>query len=196
MVASEASLKRAMRAETRALRQNMTSDQRERAASRLTRNLQNLVESLGAHTIGCYLSTPHEPPTRDFLEWARTKGFTLLLPISREDGLLDWAEYDGSTDGVDAAGMPTPRSTVLGPIVVDSVDVMLIPAARVDRRGARLGWGRGYFDRLLGSMAKRPPVFAVVYDFDVVESVPREDHDQGVDGAVTPSGIIRFDPST
>lgn len=194
MVASEASLKRALRAETRSLRQNMTHDQREHARAALTSHLQELVSRLGAQTIGAYLSTVDEPPTRDFLDWALANEIQVLLPVSREDGLLDWAHYDGSSDGVDAAGMPIPQSAIVGPIAVDSVDLMLIPAARVDRTGARLGWGRGYFDRLLGSMAKRPPVYAVVYDFDVVESVPREDHDQGVDGAVTPSGILRFVP--
>ena len=192
MVSSEASVKRALRAETRALRQNMTSDQRALAQVGLTKNLQKLVTELNAQTIGCYLPTVDEPPTTEFLDWALADGRTILLPISREDGLLDWARYDGRVGGQDVAGMPIPGDTVLNPSAVDSVNVLLIPAARVDRTGARLGWGRGYFDRLIGSMAHRPPIFAVLYDFDVVETVPREDHDQGVDGAVTPGGIIRF----
>ena len=192
MVASDASLKRALRAETRALRQNMTSDQRVAAETGITANLRTLVTELGAHTIGCYLPSVDEPPTTGFLDWALSHDKTVLLPISREDGLLDWALYDGSDGGKDVAGMPIPGSTLLNPSAVDAVDLLLIPAARVDRTGARLGWGRGYFDRLIGSMAKRPPIYAVVYDFDVVESVPREDHDQGVDGVVTPGGIIRF----
>jgi 5-formyltetrahydrofolate cyclo-ligase len=41
-------------------------------------------------------------------------------------------------------------------------------------------------------MEKRPPVYAVVFDSEYVEQVPRERHDQPVDGVVTPSGIHEF----
>jgi 5-formyltetrahydrofolate cyclo-ligase len=41
-------------------------------------------------------------------------------------------------------------------------------------------------------MSKRPPVYAVVYDHEVVDDVPREKHDQGVDGIVTPTRSIRL----
>ena len=77
-------------------------------------------------------------------------------------------------------------------MAVHDVDVMIIPAALVSATGGRLGWGRGYFDRMLGSMETRPPVFAVVYDHEVVDSVPTEPHDQTIDGAVTPTGIQHF----
>ena len=170
----------------------MTSDERESFSSQLTEQLAALVTELDAQTVGCYLSTVDEPPTRAFVEWALDQGKDVLLPVSREDGLLDWAHFDRGTEDLDLLGMPVPTSELLGPMAIDSVDLMLIPAARVDRTGARLGWGRGYFDRTLGSMAHRPPVFAVVYNHEVVDLVPIETHDQGVDGAVTPHGIIRF----
>jgi 5-formyltetrahydrofolate cyclo-ligase len=79
----------------------------------------------------------------------------------------------------------------LGPVALSQVDLIFIPAASIAVDGMRLGWGRGYFDRTLGSMSKRPPVYAVVYDHEVVEDVPREKHDQGVDGIVTPTRSIR-----
>ena len=192
MASGDPSLKPALRAETRERRRIMTADERASFTAELTSQLQALVEQSGAHTIGCYLSTVDEPPTRDFVEWALDQGKDVLLPVSREDGLLDWAHFDRGGEDLDVLGMPVPTSELLGPMAIDSVDLMLIPAARVDRQGSRLGWGRGYFDRTLGSMANRPPVFAVVYNHEVVDEVPTEAHDQGVDGAVTPHGIIRF----
>ncbi len=68
-----------------------------------------------------------------------------------------------------------------------------MPAASVDRRGMRMGWGLGYFDRTLGSMEACPPVYAVIFDDELVDAVPTERHDQPVDGVVTPSGIVAFD---
>jgi 5-formyltetrahydrofolate cyclo-ligase len=192
MASGDASVKPALRAETRERRRIMTAAERETFAGQLTEQLAALVKETGAQTIGCYLNTVDEPPTRGFVEWAIDHGKDVLLPISREDGLLDWAHFDRGGEDLDVMGMPVPTSELLGPIAIDSVDLMLIPAALVAKTGARLGWGRGYFDRTLGSMAHRPPVFAVVYNHEVVDEVPTEAHDQGVDGAVTPHGIIRF----
>jgi 5-formyltetrahydrofolate cyclo-ligase len=55
-----------------------------------------------------------------------------------------------------------------------------------------MGWGQGYFDKTLGSMEKCPPVYAVIFDDELVDSVPSEVHDKRVDGVVTPSGVVRF----
>jgi len=65
-------------------------------------------------------------------------------------------------------------------------------AAAVDRTGMRMGWGRGYFDKTLGSMENCPPVYAVIFDDELVDVVPRERHDMPVDGVVTPGGIVTF----
>ena len=184
--------KRALRAEARERRRIMTSDERARTEAGFVVQLKRLVSDLGATRISCYLNTVDEPPTREFLSWASGEGIDVLLPISREDGLMDWAHYAEGDEAPDILGMPAPTTSVEGPMAVHDVDVMIIPAALVSVAGGRLGWGRGYFDRTLGSMETRPPVFAVVYDHEVVDSVPTEPHDQTIDGAVTPTGIQHF----
>jgi 5-formyltetrahydrofolate cyclo-ligase len=80
-------------------------------------------------------------------------------------------------------------------MAVNDVDLMIIPAAAVDSTGMRLGWGRGYFDKTIGSMEKCPPVYAVIYDSEVLESLPREVHDQPVTGIVTPTRTLTLSPS-
>ena len=183
--------KKALRAEIRERRRIMTGPERESAAAGLMQNLQELVTSHSATSISCYLSVNDEPPTRDFIDWALHHGIRVLLPVAREDGLMDWAPYEAGDEAIDASGMPMPTTANLGPIALSEVDLILIPAASIGKDGMRLGWGRGYFDRTLGSLTKRPPVYAVVYDHEVVESVPTENHDQAVDGVVTPERIIQ-----
>lgn len=184
--------KRALRAELRERRRIRTATERERASEALTRNLVRLATELHVRSISAYLSTPDEPETRGFLRWADEQGIRVLLPISREDGLLDWAPYDGADEEQDILGMPTPSSELLGPIAINGVDLILVPAACVARDGMRLGWGRGYFDKTLGSMEGCPPVYAVIYDDELVDEVPVERHDMPVDGVVTPGGILTF----
>ncbi len=182
--------KRALRADLRERRRIRTAPERQDADAALTQNLIALTTSLGSRSLAAYLSTPNEPGTRDFVAWACEHGIRVLLPVSRIDGLLDWAPYDGGSEESDALGMPVPTSELLGPIAINEVDLIIVPAASVDRRGMRMGWGQGYFDKTLGSMESSPPVYAVIFDHELVDTVPSERHDQRVNGVVTPAGIV------
>ena len=184
--------KRALRAELRERRRNLTGPERDAATAGITRNLVDLATDLSAQSIAAYLSTTAEPNTRPFLNWAHRQGIRVLLPISREDGLLDWTTGDGESETEGLYGLPEPVGDLLGPIAINDVDLIVIPAAAVDQTGMRMGWGRGYFDKTLGSMEKCPPVYAVLFDAELVDEVPREKHDQPVDGAVTPTRIVQF----
>lgn len=187
--------KRALRAEIRERRRIRTATERTDDDQALTARLIALANELHATSLSAYLSLPDEPGTRDFLSWACDNGIRVLIPVSRPDGLLDWATYDGGDEDEDLLGMPTPTSELLGPIAINDVDLILVPAAAVDRTGMRMGWGRGYFDKTLGSMEGCPPVYAVIFDDELVDSVPRERHDMPVGGVVRPSGTIAFGTS-
>ncbi|HEY0249575.1 MAG TPA: 5-formyltetrahydrofolate cyclo-ligase [Gryllotalpicola sp.] len=185
-----ANRKRALRAELRERRRNKSVVVQDRETAGVTARLQALTAALGAGSLSAYLSAPSEPNTRPFLNWARAAGIRTLLPISRQDGLLDWTTGDGETEGVSHLGWPEAVGELLGPMAINDVDVILVPAASVDATGMRLGWGKGYFDKTLGSMGKCPPVFAVLFDDELVDEVPRERHDEPVDGVVTPTRIV------
>lgn len=191
MNGDEGHQKRALRAELRGRRRTMTSFELENATAGFTQHLIELTNEIGARSIAAYLPTQDEPNVRPFLVWASEQGIRILLPISRDDGLLDWAVLsDAEQEGLH--GMPEPVGDLLGPIAVNEVDLMLVPAAAVDRTGMRMGWGRGYFDRTLGSMDQCPPVYAVIFENELVDTVPTELHDKGVNGVVTPEGITHI----
>jgi 5-formyltetrahydrofolate cyclo-ligase len=191
MNGDEGHQKRALRAELRERRRNMTASERERATTALTAKLSELTGRLGARSVAAYLPTADEPNVRGYLDWAEREGIRVLTPVSRDDGLLDWVVATGDeTEG--QFGWPEPVGELLGPIVINDVDLILVPAASVDRTGMRMGWGRGYYDRTLGSMEKCPPVYAVIFDSELVDSVPSEVHDKRVNGVVTPNAIVTF----
>ncbi len=186
-----AAAKRSLRAELRERRQLLSQRERDAAALGIRTQLDALVDRLGVTSMSCFLSTTTEPGTRDFVDAAVARGIRVLLPVTRADGLLDWsvAVPDGDvTEGL--FGQPEPVGEVLGPIAVNDVDLLVIPAAAVSRDGTRLGWGRGFYDKTLGSMEGCPPVYAVVYDSEVIDDVPRDLHDQPVTGIVTPTQTI------
>lgn len=184
--------KRELRARIRKDRLALDPLGRQAAGAALAMQLSELVSRLGASRVSCFLPTRTEPDTRSFLTLAATAGIEVLLPSSREDGLLDWIRPSGEGTAPGAFGIDEPLGERLGPGSLAQVDLMLVPAAAVDLEGHRLGWGRGYFDRALAALDSVPPVYAVVYDHEVLERVPVEGHDVPVDGAVTPARAIDF----
>ena len=185
--------KRALRAELRERRRNLTRDERAAATAGITEHLAALARAVGARSVSCYLSAPDEPNTREFANWARDAGLRILFPITRTDGLLDWTTAtDEEEETLGLFGTPEAVGELLGPIAINDVDLIIVPAAAVDLTGMRLGWGRGYYDKTLGSMERCPPVYAVVFDSELVDEVPRERHDQAVDGVVTPTRTVEF----
>jgi 5-formyltetrahydrofolate cyclo-ligase len=192
MPSSISNIKRALRAELRERRRTLTSTERANATNAFTTNLIDLTTRQRATTVACYLSAQSEPNTRPYLNWAFGNGIRTLFPITREDGLLDWAVGDGESEVEGLFGMPEPVGELLSPMAINDADLIIVPAAAIDRTGMRMGWGRGYFDKTLGSMQKCPPVYAVIYDDELLDSVPSEVHDQPVDGVVTPTRILTF----
>ncbi|AZS37438.1 5-formyltetrahydrofolate cyclo-ligase [Microbacterium lemovicicum] len=187
--------KRALRAELRERRQLLSETARDAAAAGIRVQLDALLEHTGARAVSCYLSATTEPGTREFVEHAVGRGIRVLLPVTRSDGLLDWTVASADGDIAEGLfGLPEPVGELLGPIAVNDVDLLIIPAAAVDTHGMRLGWGRGYFDKTIGSMEGCPPVYAVIYDSELIDEVPREIHDQPVSGVVTPTRTVPLAP--
>lgn len=197
-----ADLKQRVRAEVRSRRQNVSPVEQAELAAQLNTQLQRIVQATDARSLTCYLPVRGEPDTRPFLAWATAQRIDVLLPRALAHGKLEWVRSSGAETTPGAFGIEEPLGDSVGSLEDYAVDLVLVPAAAVDLRGTRLGWGKGYYDRELSlsteshssnaSSRATPPVFAVVHDSDIYESLPFEPHDIAVSGAVTPSRIIRF----
>lgn len=145
----------------------------------------------GAHTICCFVSTPTEPDTSEFLARSRSAGLRVLLPKSLADGELEWAEYTGELRP-GKFGIHEPLGEGIPSSALGGVDLCFVPAAAVDLHGTRLGWGRGFYDRALAAIQATPPAFAVVFENEVFDVLPSEEHDIAVLGAITEKAVHRF----
>ncbi len=74
---------------------------------------------------------------------------------------------------------------------INDMDAAVIPGAGFDATGCRIGYGGGYYDRLLSGLQRNIPLIAVAYEEQVEESVPSEAHDRKVSIIVTDRRIIR-----
>lgn len=71
---------------------------------------------------------------------------------------------------------------------------VLLPMNGWDRQGYRLGYGGGFFDRTLASLAKKPIVIGISYEMARMETIHPQSWDIPVDYVVTEAGVYRRDP--
>jgi 5-formyltetrahydrofolate cyclo-ligase len=160
-------------------------------AARLARALTGIVTALpeyaAARSVLATMSIGSEWSTREFIERARADGKMIVLPrVTAPPRHLELhAVKDFALDlkpGVWEIPEPDPeRCPAIG---FASVDFALVPALAADRDGYRLGYGAGYFDRLLGGRGARPYCVTALPAAFIVERLPRERHDIAVDRVV------------
>jgi 5-formyltetrahydrofolate cyclo-ligase len=180
---AKAELRRALRAR-RAARDE---GERERAGEALAGH----AAVLGPGPIAAFVGIRGEPPTLPLLAALCARGVRVLLPILRDDYDLEWAEFDGDAAHLVAGvrDVPHPAGPSLGLEGIAEAALVLAPALGVDVAGGRLGQGGGSYDRALAR--SEAPVLAVVFDDELLDSVPVEPHDQPVGGTLTPAGGVR-----
>jgi 5-formyltetrahydrofolate cyclo-ligase len=184
--AASATRKAELRAGIRARRRARSAGEQAVAAARLTARLLPLVAA--AQTVAAYCAVDGEPSTAELIAVLREGGVCVLLPVVA-GGDLDWAVDDGTyVDG--PWGLREPAGVRLGVDAIARAEVVVVPALAVDVAGHRLGQGGGFYDRAL--LRARGRTVALVYDDEVLDVVPVEEHDVVVDAAVTPTRALSF----
>ncbi|MUL42331.1 5-formyltetrahydrofolate cyclo-ligase [Streptomonospora sp. PA3] len=182
-----------MRRRIVAARRAMPEDDRAAAGSAIRDALgQDPLLTTGG-TVAVYYSVGTEPDTRKLIATLWKRGTYVLLPVFLDSGELDWAAYEGP-DSLEPArhGLLEPVGRRYGPDAVRRAAAVVCPALAVDGRGLRLGRGAGCYDRALARVGPNTLTLAVIYDTELVESVPAEPHDRPVGGVVTPGGGLRM----
>lgn len=149
-----------------------------------------------AGTIAAYYSVGTEPDTRGLIFALWKRGSYVVLPVLLPDGDLDWASYEGPESlAPGPRGVLQPVEPVRGIGTVARADVVLVPALAVDVRGRRLGRGGGSYDRALARVGPQVPTIALLYDSELLPSVPAEEHDQAVRAVARPEQGITWLPA-
>jgi 5-formyltetrahydrofolate cyclo-ligase len=131
-----------------------------------------------------------EPDTLPLLDALAEEGIATALPVtvSRSAPLTFrlWRLGDPTVAGAMNIPEPTRRAEAVDP------DLLFVPLAAFDRRGRRIGYGAGHYDRTLARLRVMKPIHAVgiAYAVSEVEAVPNESHDQPLDFILTENELI------
>ncbi|NUQ62010.1 MAG: 5-formyltetrahydrofolate cyclo-ligase [Pirellulales bacterium] len=148
-----------------------------------------LEEYRRAATVMCYVHVRDEVRTREFLPTVLGHGKTLVVPYCDGDELGLFRLENAGELSPGTLGILEPAKTLRESagkrIDVSQLDLVMVPGAAFDRRGGRVGHGKGYYDRLLRRTRPDARRIAVAFECQVFPSVPMLEHDTFVDAVLT-----------
>lgn len=183
--------KAAMRTHARAMRDAMAPDVRALASRACVATLTSMSAYRNANVVLTYMSFSSEVDTHALLEQMIAEGKSVVAPrVERESHALVLHEVQSAQTmqrGVWGIEQPAPTARTRH---IAEVDLAIVPGLAFDRKGGRLGYGAGYYDRLLAHAAPSMLRIAMAFDCQLVEQVPFAAHDVPVDFIVTPTETI------
>ncbi len=180
--------KPALRKAALARRDGLTVEARDAASRRIAEIVLSLPGIARAEVVSAYWPIRSEVDVRPLIAALRARGQAVALPQVTADGLVFRlaAEGDALSPGGFGLSEPGPDAPAVDP------RALLVPLAAFDRRGHRIGYGKGYYDRALARLDARERALAIGIAFSAQETpvVPDGPHDRALDGIVTETGLI------
>lgn len=146
--------------------------------------LAALPEYRQAATVMAYCGIGDEPDTDPLHARIRAEGKTLLLP--RVEGEVIVAVGGDAPLERSAMGIPEPLGRAVD---AASIDLVVVPGLAFTLAGDRLGYGRGYYDRFLATLAPGTCTVGACFAELVVDALPVEPHDRRVHRVVTDTAL-------
>ncbi len=184
--------KTALRRDLLSRRDALPIEHRVAAGDAISARIAVLPSFVHAHTVLLTLAFRSEWDTLPLVRTALAAGKIVVLPrVDQASRMLALhALSDPVADIVPGyRGIPEPRADAPA-IAAERVDWVLVPGVAFDRDGRRLGYGGGYYDRLLPLLRAGTPRVAGAYDAQLVARVPFAPHDLTVDAIVTETQTI------
>lgn len=173
--------KKELRTEIKRLNRAVTPSERGAAEQRIFEAVELDEAFRRAHCVAFFSALPDEVSTGQTLErWSRGK--RIVLPRVAGDE-MDFYEYDPRTMERGAFGIMEPGAdAVLCP--PGEIDLIVVPGVAFTREGARMGRGRGYYDKYLSQGGFRAFKMGVCYRHQLVADLPVEPHDVFMDRVI------------
>lgn len=168
----------------RARKQMLDSQERLEAAQRIFDTVRSMAAYMVAKRVLLYHSLPDELSTHLFFENSPADK-TYYLP--RVNGLdLEILPYERSRMHLGAFRIEEPDGD--DTVDINDIDLVIVPAVAYDRRGNRIGRGKGYYDRLLSR--SKATTIGICYDFLLFDEFDTDEFDIPVDYVVADKNAI------
>ena len=183
--------KQEIRSRLRARRQGLDPRAARHKSHRVTQNLVSLPGFQNARCIAMYSSLAEEAGTREMMIAALRQQKKIAVPkvYGRDMQLLRVCDVERDLALQGAFGIMEPDPDLCDPVPLDEVDWFVVPGVAFDRFGSRVGFGAGYYDRLLPRKRPDAGVVGVAFDFQVVHALPAHEGDHPMDAVITDEAV-------
>jgi len=178
-------------------RESLSRQQVEEKSRAVMNCLVSLPEFIKASTVMSYMDFRNEVRTREIIAFCLSNGKRVAAPRVDKSGgkgaskLVAYEIRDLEKDFEPGTfGLLEPRTDESRIVAPEEVDLVLVPGVVFDRKGNRIGFGAGYYDRFLARTRNDCIKAAVAFDFQVLDEIPAEEHDIPMDIIITESGVI------
>lgn len=136
--------------------------------------------------VSAYWPMRSEADPRPILEALHERGLLLCLPAiaGKRMHFRRWAPWEPIVPGGFGTLVPAPEQPEVKPTI------LIVPLAAYDRRGYRIGYGKGYYDRAITELEPTLTI-GIAYAAQEIAEVPAEAHDRRLDWVVTQDEAIR-----
>ena len=149
----------------------------------------NLQEYINSNIVCFYVSFESEVQTHDLIKSSLESGKRIIVPyVDKKEIYLSELKNFNNLD-LGKFGILAPKKEFVKPFDITNVEAIIIPGIVFDKLGHRIGFGGGYYDKLLRD--SKAIKIALCYDFQLFEKIPYEEHDIPVDIIITEKQIIR-----
>jgi len=180
--------KRALRRAILAERDAATEDDRSARSAAIADRFLGLPETADAETVLAFWSFGSEVETAPLISLLRSEGKTVALPRIEGGDVVPVVAAPGAPMSETSFGAMEPEGKALD---VAELDLVVVPGVAFDRWCGRVGYGGGYYDRLLDKRREGVAAIAFAFALQIVDRVPSGAIDRRVDGVVTEVEVIR-----
>ncbi len=146
-------------------------EQRKQKTSIIKRRLLRSAEFIKAKTVMFYIAFDGEVNTDEMIREAQRLGKQVAVPVCKKNRQINPCRLDPATRlmrGLYCIREPRPRK----PIKLKKIELVIVPGVAFDKKGNRLGRGKGYYDRFLGQLPRDTATIGLAFDFQILPSVP------------------------
>ena len=168
-----------MRSNVRQLKKRYTAEQLQEKSTAVIEQLKRNPFIKDASVIMLYYSLADEVFTHTVIKELADQGKRILLPVVIDSENMELREYHDDNDlSIGAYDIMEPTGKLF--TNYDIIDVAVVPGMMFDKKGNRLGRGKGYYDRFLKKIRDVHKI-GICFDFQIADSIPCEDNDVSVD---------------
>lgn len=132
-----------------------------------------------------YVAFGGEVDTKEMIEEAQNSGKTIAVPVCGKNRKMRLCIL-GKNTGLKKGLYGTPEPAIKKFMSLRLLDLVIAPGVAFDKKGSRLGRGKGCYDLFLARLPQKIPVYGLAFDFQVLPSLPTASHDISIRKVIYP----------